>query len=306
MQGNRPTTQNDSPTTRSSATECSASSDRPAWYEKTLARRKREVEQFNSTLGTLGQDVIAADGRRIKGDGYDCPLCNNRGIVWIVQEDPDEPHVLAKPCGCYTIRNNIRRLRESGLEGAIERFTFDNFEAKEPWQVRMLEYSKRYVAEGFEDNKWLYYGGQPGSGKTMLATAVTGELLKRGVEARYVVWPQTAKHLKALAMDAEAYEAEIMPFQTVQLLYVDDFLKPIGTRNASSVTQADVKLAFEILNQRMVDRLPTIISSEWYVRELADLDEALASRVYEMSEGYRIEIKRDKNRNHRWMKSEVI
>ena len=56
----------------------------------------------------------------------------------------------------------------------------------------------------------------------------------------------------------------------------------------------------------MVDRLPTIISSEWYVRELADLDEALASRVYEMSEGYRVEVKRDKNRNHRWFKSEVI
>jgi len=261
---------------------------------------------INATPGAIGRDVIAPDGRRIKGDGYNCTLCNNRGMVWIVQEDPDEPHLLAKPCGCLAIRNSIQRLRDSGLEGAIERFTFENFEAKEPWQVKMLEYSKRYVAEGADDCKWLYFGGQPGSGKTMLATAVTGELLKRGMEARYVVWPQIAKRLKALAMDAEAYEAEIEPLQTVQLLYLDDFLKPIGLRNASSVTQADVRLAFEILNQRMVDRLPTIISSEWYVRELADIDEALASRIYEASTGYRVDVKRERNRNYRWRDAETI
>lgn len=281
-------------------------SNRPAWYEKALARIKHEAEMFNATPGALGKDVIAADGRRIKGDGYDCTLCNNRGMVWIVQEDLDEPHLLAKPCGCLTIRNSIQRLRDSGLEGAIERFTFENFEAKEPWQVKMLEYSKRYVAEGADDCKWLYFGGQPGSGKTMLATAVTGELLKRGMEARYIVWPQIAKRLKALAMDAEAYEAEIEPLQTVQLLYLDDFLKPVGQRNANSVTQADVRLAFEILNQRMVDRLPTIISSEWYVRELADIDEALASRIYEASTGYRVDVKRERNRNFRWRDAETI
>jgi DNA replication protein DnaC len=265
-----------------------------------------EAEQFNETEGILGKDGYNVLGLRVRGDGYDCPMCRNRGMIWRVSEDAEEPYLVAEMCECYRVRASIRRMRESGLADAMERFTFERFEAREPWQQAMLETARRYVAEGAEAGKWLYFGGQPGCGKTMLATAATCALLKNGMEARYVVWPQAAKHIKALAMDAEAYEREVMPLQRVRLLYIDDFFKPIGARNAGSVTDADVKLAFEILNQRMVDGLPTILSSEWHLREMADIDEALASRVYEASAGYRVDVMRDRSRNFRWKDAEPV
>ena len=40
-------------------------------------------------------------------------------------------------------------------------------------------------------------GGQPGSGKTHICTAVTGELLRSGLNARYIVRNDEAVKIKA-------------------------------------------------------------------------------------------------------------
>jgi DNA replication protein DnaC len=61
----------------------------------------------------------------------------------------------------------------------------------------------------------------------------------------------------------------------------------------------DKRLAFELINYRYVNRLPTIISSEWHIADLSDFDEATGSRIAERSDGFCLDISRDKQRNHR-------
>ena len=65
-----------------------------------------------------------------------------------------------------------------------------------------------------------------------------------------------------------------------EVLYIDDFLK-------GGDTDADIRLAYEILNSRYNDRgLRTILSSEMTPEKLLRRDEALGGRIYERARGY--------------------
>ena len=67
-----------------------------------------------------------------------------------------------------------------------------------------------------------------------------------------------------------------------------------------------MKLAFEILNYRYINKKPTILSSEWYINELADMDEATASRIAERCGEFSMMVGRDRSRNHRFAMSTVV
>ena len=56
----------------------------------------------------------------------------------------------------------------------------------------------------------------------------------------------------------------------------------LRTAHLHDATDADVKLAFELLNARYNDTAKlTLISTEWSLEGLLDIDEALGSRIYE-------------------------
>ena len=63
------------------------------------------------------------------------------------------------------------------------------------------------------------------------------------------------------------------------MLYIDDFFK-------GSVSDADINLAFELLNDRYNSKRMTILSSERSVEDILELDEAIGSRIYERSKGF--------------------
>ena len=65
-------------------------------------------------------------------------------------------------------------------------------------------------------------------------------------------------------------------------------------------TQADVNLAFEIINYRYNDpQLITVISCERDVTELLDIDEAVGSRIYQRTKKYNISVSADNKKNYR-------
>ena len=229
---------------------------------------------------------------------YDCKLCNNRGFTAKVEERDGFYFVMTPECRCMNIRRAIWRMKQSGLERQIKMKTLANFDHDLLWQEKMLEAAVRYVKDGLKYERWFYCGGQPGCGKTHLCTGIAREILYQ-MPLQYMVWDSEAKKLKALVNDAEAYNQQIEQFKKVTALYIDDLFKPVrdDMGNRKRPTPADVKLAFEIINSRYVNRLPTIISSEWYIDELADIDEATASRIAEMCGPYQIMISRDRKKN---------
>ena len=123
-----------------------------------------------------------------------------------------------------------------------------------------------------------------------------------------MMWEQESKQLKALVNEAEEYQRLIAPLKTVDVLYIDDLFKPTlddyGKRRYP--TAADVKLAFEIINQRYMDGLWTIISSEWTMEELAAVDEATASRIAEKCDEYQIVVARDRKKNYRFKRKDEL
>lgn len=205
--------------------------------------------------------------------GYDCPHCLNRGFISIRQGG----YTVSKECACMEIRRSIRRAERSGLGQLLEKCTFDSYETPEPWQARAKEQALAYVDSPVG---WFVASGNSGSGKTHLCSAICRELLNRGRGVRYELWRQSSQKIRAVAMDAEAKAKLVEPLIGADVLYIDDFLK---TANGTAPTKADVELAFDIIGARYNAKSTTILSTEWDIDGLMNLDEALGSRIYEMA-----------------------
>ena len=228
-----------------------------------------------------------------------CAKCDDSGWIWHVDV---EGYRAVEKCSCLVAKEADRRIRNSGLSHVLDNWTLDTFSAAEPWQARMKETAEKYIADVKNGAvPWMYIGGAVGSGKSHVATAVCGELLRWKMHVRYFQWLTDARRLKSYANDAEVYDDLIVKFQNVPMLYIDDLYKSKhGKDNALPMpTDADVRVAFEIIDGRYKSGKPLIITSEWYLEELMDADEAVFSRVYEKSKGYKAEIKRGNGRNYR-------
>lgn len=226
--------------------------------------------------------------------GYDCSLCKNKGFIMILKDG----YQALKECDCMPVRKSQKIIKKSGLEMVIHDYTFDKFKATYPWQSHMRDSALRFIDDPI--GNWFFAGGQVGSGKSHICTAIVGEFMKRGNEALYMKWRDDSIALKkAIMADGYEYADEINKYKKVKVLYIDDFFK---SERGKAPTAADINLAFEILNHRYNNRdLITIISSERFIDDLLEYDEAIGSRIYQMSKKYCIEISNDRSKNIRLM-----
>ena len=246
--------------------------------ERAKAQAERGAELYNQTRGQL--------------TGYDCKECLNRGDFMYIELEHGVIYQRTRPCKCRNIRRNLQRLESSGLKNA-EYQTFDSFEAAEDWQIRMKNIALDYAAH---PEGWLFFGGQVGCGKTHLCTAVCARLIQQGHNVLYVTWPDRVTRLKALVNDCAEYEKELRRLKTAEILYLDDFFKPAQDAAPSA---ADIKLAYDLINYRYINRMPTIISSERSSIDLINIDEATGTRIYDLSKRHGMTIMQDGKRNYR-------
>jgi len=234
-----------------------------------------EAQRMNESKGNLAD--------------FDCPKCKNRGFIAEVRG----PYVVTAECDCMVYRRNITRLKNSGLQDVVSRYTFENYKASDPWQKATKEIALRFVenAQG-----WFYIGGQVGSGKTHICTAITGNLIRQSKDTIYMPWVEVVTKLKSIKTDEE-YSNVIERYKTVEVLYIDDFLK---TRTGEKPTTADLNISFELLNYRYNNpKLITVISSERQINDVLDFDEATGSRIKERCGDYVVGFDRDINKNYR-------
>lgn len=218
------------------------------------------ADAFNKRAGDLNEK-----------DGYNCSKCLNRGEFAYIGENG---LVARRPCSCMAARKSKRILEKSGLASLVERCRFESYQRREDWQRMAWEQAKHYAAA---PAGWFYISGRSGTGKTHLCVAACRELMLAGRGTLYMLWRDEVGKIKFA--DGDDRSTAIRRFQTVPVLYVDDFLK-VGRGEAP--TSADISIAFEILNYRYNDpRLITLISSELPLSEVIALDEALGSRIYQ-------------------------
>ena len=235
---------------------------------------------LNKTLQELNSKNLAS-----LSPSYKCPHCEDTGWIRTFNE---QGYSFVQECECQKTKKARDMIEKSGLADHLEKCKFENFKITDTWQSNMKYAAMKYADALTQSTKapgkpWLYLGGNPGCGKTMLCTAICGQLLEANLPVRYVVWPDLAQNLKAYANEP-AFGAMIAPYINCRVLYIDDLFKSKNDQKTDkpNPSDADVRLAFEILNARYTQDKPTIISSEWYLdSELMPLDQGTFSRVYE-------------------------
>ena len=225
--------------------------------------QRMRVDDFNNAPGDM--------------EGYECPICKNKGIVAIYREGEDDD--VYRQCECIPVRNQMRQqaqmIKSSGLDTVLAEKTFDTFETYTKSHAELVIQAKRYVKN---QKGWFFMSGRSGTGKTHICTAMVGKLIEEGTPCKYMLWREEAPKLKANVNDS-IYEKLIDPYKTIKCLYIDDLFK-------GGITQADLNLAFEILNHRyMNEGLLTIISTEKSIEDILKMDEAVGGRIYERSRG---------------------
>lgn len=219
-----------------------------------------------------------------------CEKCNHTGLL--VWED-QEGYLMAKPCDCSIKVDFDRRIKKSGLLNLVSEYTFDKFEVKANWQKIIKDKALDFVNKSNLGN-WFFIGGQVGSGKTFICTAIVTKLVEKGLDAHYMQWREESTELKMNMQDTEFYNNTLNKLKTIKVLYIDDLFK--GTKVPS---EADIRLAFDLINYRYINKLITIISSEMTLNEIVNVDEAIGSRIFQRSKDYTTNLAHNKSINLR-------
>ena len=255
-------------------------------------REQLRVKWFNESAGDRDQE-----------DGYNCKICRNKGVVMYFVGSGEDFGTTTRDCKCVATRNAIQRMKRSGLKNIITEYTFDKFEAGEAWQETIKAAAQAYSKE---PEGWFFVGGQSGSGKTHICTAICREFLLAGKEVIYMLWRDDVVKIKAAVNEHDEYTNMIERYKKAEILYIDDLFKtgkaPDGAKQRP--TGADVNVAFEILNFRYNSKLPTVISSECTIADLLEIDEAVGGRIAETAKVF--SLKADRSRNYRLRKAVEI
>ena len=256
-------------------------------------RNSREVERLNATS--------PADEWK-DTSGYHCEKCNNKSVLYYL-DDNDE--IKVRRCDCIIPRRSYKRLKESGLYRQAESKTFKNFDRTTEAQADMYELAGKYVRHILDDDgtDWLYIGGQSGCGKTHLCTAAAVALIKRGYDVGYMLWKGHGDTLKAtVGKDPERYEEIIRPFLDCDILYIDDFLKTGHSADGKmqEPTTGDINLAIKLIFTRSEAQKPTIISCEYTLNRLLEIDEATGGRIVENAANFNMFVPYGEENNYRY------
>ena len=243
------------------------------------AASQRECDLFNLAEGAKRED------------GFYCPKCKNKRLIGYLEYYDGYWYQMTKPCECQQRLKNIAAIKASGLQGDIPKLA--TFKATENWQKDMISKANAFINQ--DNARCFYIGGQTGAGKTHLCSGIAWEMMQKGKSLRYLCWANEISELTSFS-NQDRFQ-RIKELIKVDVLYIDDLLKPSGTK----YTPSELHLAFEMIDTIYRDKSKMIIiSSELYLRELANIDEATAGRIAEMAGDFKLTIDKDIKKNYRF------
>ncbi len=208
---------------------------------------------------------------------YDCDDCKDTGYIG------------NEKCHCF--QNMIINMlyEQSNLKHVLQKENFDTFSFSyyspnyidsETGHSSMATIQDAYLeAQKFVDtfgkefhNLFLY--GTPGVGKTFLSNCIAKELIDRSHSVIYLSSFQLFDTLAKGTFDKDGQAGKISKhLLNCDLLIIDD----LGTELVNSFTSSQL---FLCLNERLLNRKPTIISTNLSLNDLSDIySERIFSRI---------------------------
>lgn len=203
--------------------------------------------------------------------------CDCGGDGWTFQRN-SAGRPLHRPlvhCLCWEAREGERKGKrlaqlcaQANLPGPLRRCILDNFDLTEPEVRPLFEKAKAY-AEG-KLTPWLAMFGTPGPGKTHLAVAVLQVRLRALVPGLFCYWPSMLDDLQEKQFKDDEYFGLLRQLKTVPFLVLDD----IGPERQTPFRREQLD---KVVNERYMNELPTVLTSNLKVAEFA----AVYPRVYD-------------------------
>lgn len=214
---------------------------------------------------------------------YKCGKCHDTGYI-IVREDG---HNVAKECDCGWLKDRDfeRQMKFAEIPEAFKDVRMNTFHASYYKDratinevIRRVNYWIDNRQKMIEDGMGLYIvSDTKGSGKTRLAASIANKLMyEDGLPVKFATSIQIINEIKATWNEDGMSESQYLNQLTrIKVLVLDDF----GTENVKDWIAERV---YHIVNERYVNKLPTIFTSNKTYSRLA-YDDRITNRIIERS-----------------------
>ncbi len=197
---------------------------------------------------------------------YTCAACKDTGFIG------------NRRCKCHN--ELLKEIERQNLEeiAPLDDCTFDTFETKYyPDEARAEKIKStcfKYATQFTTKSKNIIFYGGTGLGKTHLSLAIANAVINRGYSVVYGTAQNVLNDLQnenfGRTDDLRYYERAVL---NCDLLIIDD----LGTEFKNSYTVAAL---YNIINTRILSKLPTIISTNFSSNELEEkYDQRITSRI---------------------------
>lgn len=199
---------------------------------------------------------------------YYCPLCCDRGIY------------NGKTCKCITdIQKEIMYERLGSGEN-LDSYSFDDirlsyYEEQKAHMEKSISKCVEFAESFSKDSKSMIFSGGVGLGKTHISKAIGKIVIDKGFDVFYIPFTTLSTRLESAKFGRSEgnYQQYLDPVIDCDLLILDD----LGAEFSTTFTTA---LLYEIINTRLLKKLPTIINTNLDYNALGDrYGERILSRL---------------------------
>lgn len=250
-------------------------------HDPDIEARIESLKSENLSMQEKRAELLRANGYPVKylDDIISCPVCGDTGYIGNT------------PCSCLTERYNREMTMELGTllqtgDESFEHFDLSLYDTApdstgEPpreYMQRVYAFCRQYAAEFGPGSLNMLFTGEPGVGKTYLSACIARVVAESGFSVCYDTATAALETFETQKFSRDPDAAEHASRRVSRMLSCDlMILDDLGTE---MVTPMSVSALYTLINDRLIHKKPTIISTNLRPEDLErTYSPQIASRI---------------------------